>query len=86
MTHKIGNITFGQISNVCKSGDEEDVYFADVEFSEAEGFPMEKHFYCARGDDYAMTGRWVYQQIIDGNIVGEITQLTCAINTITENY
>ena len=75
MTHTIGNVTFGQIKNVRKSGDEDGVYFADVEFSEAEGFPMEKHFYCARGDDYAMTGRWVYQQILNGNFIGEIKQL-----------
>jgi hypothetical protein len=75
MTHKIGNVTFGQISNVEKSGNEEGVYFADIEMSEAEGFPFETHKYCARSDDYAMTGRWVYQQIIEGNIVGTITQL-----------
>ena len=75
MTTQIGNITFGQILNVRKSGDEENVYFADVEFSEAEGFPMETHIYCARSDDYAMTGRWVYKQIVEGNIVGTITQL-----------
>lgn len=75
MTQTIGNVTFGNISNVRKSGDEEGVYFADVEFSEAQGFPMETHIYCARSDDHAMTGRWVYQQIMEGNIVGEITQL-----------
>jgi hypothetical protein len=83
MTTQIGNITFGQIKNVRKSGDEEGVYFADVEFSEAEGFPMETHFYCARANDYAMTGRWVYQQIIDGNIVGSITQLAPDTNPFT---
>jgi hypothetical protein len=75
MTTTIGTITFGAIKNVRKSGDEEGVYFADVEFSEAEGFPMETHLYVARSDDYAMTGRWVYQQIINGNIEGEVTQL-----------
>jgi hypothetical protein len=83
MTTQIGNITFGQIKNVRKSGDEEGVYFADVEFSEAEGFPMETHFYCVRADDYATTGRWIYQQIIDGNIVGSITQLAPDINPFT---
>ena len=31
MTHTIGNVTFGQIKNVRKSGDEEGVYFADVD-------------------------------------------------------
>jgi len=75
MTTTIGPITFGAIKNVRKSGDEEGVYFADVEFSEAEGFPMETHLYVARSDDYAMTGRWVYQQIVDGNFEGVITQL-----------
>jgi hypothetical protein len=83
MTHTIGNITFRQIKNVRKSGDEEGVYFADVEFSEAEGFPMIESFYCARADDYAMTGRWVYQQIIDGNIVGSITQLAAGVDPVT---
>ena len=83
MTHTIGNITFGQIKNVRKSGDEEGVYFADVEFSEAEGFPMETHIYCARDNDYAKTGKWVYQQIIDGNIVGTITQLAAGVDPVT---
>jgi len=83
MTHLIGNVTFGNIKNVRKSGDEEGVYFADVEFSEAEGFPMETHLYCARSNDYAPTGKWVYQQIIDGNIVGEITQLASGIDPVT---
>lgn len=80
---QIGNITFGQILNVRKSGDEDGVYFADVEFSEAEGFPMEIHFYCARDNDYAMTGRWVYKQIIEGNIVGTITQLAPNTDPVT---
>jgi hypothetical protein len=83
MTHSIGNITFGQIKNVRKSGDEEDVYFADVEISEAEGFPFETHIYCARSNDYAATGKWVYQQIIDNNIVGTITQLNAGVDVIT---
>lgn len=83
MTHTIGNITFGAIKNVRKSGDEEGVYFADVEFNEAEGFPFETHLYCARSNDYAMTGRWVYQQIIDGSIEGEITQLAAGVDPVT---
>lgn len=83
MTHTIGNVIFGEIKNVRKSGDEESVYFADVEMSEAKGFPMKTHIYCARADDYAMTGRWVYQQIIDGNIVGSITQLAAGVDPVT---
>jgi hypothetical protein len=83
MTHTIGNVTFGSISNVRKSGDEEGVYFADVEISEAEGFPFETHVYCARSDDYAATGKWVYQQIVEGNIVGEITQLAAGVDPVT---
>lgn len=75
MTHKILQFTFGAIRNVRKCGNEEGVYYADVEISAAEGFPMETHFYCARSDDYAVTGRWVYQQIMDGNFEGELTQL-----------
>jgi hypothetical protein len=83
MTTQIGNISFGQIYNVRKSADEEGVYFADVEISEAEGFPFEKHLYCARSNDYATTGKWVYQQIIDGNIVGTITQLGAGVDIVT---
>jgi hypothetical protein len=83
MTHTIGHITFGTIKNVRKCGTEEGVYYADVEFSEAEGFPMETHMYTARSDDYAMTGRWVYQQIIDGNFDGEITQLLPYADPVT---
>ena len=83
MSTQIGNTTFRQIKNVRKSGDEEGVYFADVEISEAEGFPFETHIYCARSNDYAITGRWVYQQIIDGNIVGSITQLAPDTNPET---
>jgi len=83
MTHTIGNVTFGQIKNVRKSGDEEGVYFADVEMSEADGFPFEINIYCARSNDYAMSGRWVYQQIINGNIVGSITQLAPDTNPET---
>lgn len=81
---KIQNTTFGEIKNVKKSGDEEGVYFADVHLSSAEGFPMEWCFYCARSDDYAPTGQWVYQQIIDGNITGEIRQLSPNVDPITE--
>lgn len=83
MTHKIDTVTFGQISNVRKSGDEEGVYFADIEISAAEGFPFEVSLYCARSDDYAMTGRWVYQQIIDGNHEGEVTQLAAGVDPAT---
>lgn len=83
MPHTIGNVTFGAIKNVRKSGDEEGVYFADVEISEADGFPMELCFYCARSDDYAMTGKWVYQQIIDGNIEGQVTQLAAGVDPMT---
>ena len=83
MAHTIGNITFGAIKNVRKSGDEEGVYIADVEIQEAEGFPFDTELYCARSDDYAMTGRWVYQQIVDGNIEGSITQLAAGVDLVT---
>jgi len=86
---QIGNITFGNIKNVRKSSDEEGVYFADVEFSEAEGFPMETHIYCVRDNDHAMTGKWVYAQIMTGNFVGGVTQLAPGVNPATglvDNY
>jgi hypothetical protein len=75
MKTTIGSITFGAIKNVHKSGDEDGVYFADVEIQGAEGFPLETFLYCARADDYAITGKWVYQQITAGNIEGVVTQL-----------
>lgn len=80
---QIGNIFFGAIKNVRKSGDEEELYFADVEMAESEGFPFETNLFVARSNDYAMTGKWVYQQIIDGNIVGSITQLAPDTNPET---
>jgi len=83
MNTTIGLVTFGGIKNVRKSGDEEGVYFADIEISPAEGFPMELCLYCARSDDYAMTGRWVYQQIIDGNHEGQVTQLVAGADPVT---
>lgn len=83
MTTTIGNITLGVIKNVRKSGDEEGVYNAIVEIQEAEGFPFDECEYCARHDDYAPTGKWVYQQIIDGNIEGAITQLAAGVDPIT---
>lgn len=79
----IGPVTFGAIRNVRKSGDEEGVYFADVEISPAEGFPFQICLYCARSDDYAQTGKWVYQQIVTGNIEGQITQLAAGVDPAT---
>lgn len=73
----IMGITFGSIRNVFKDCLEEGVYHAEVEISPQEGFPLEWHNYCARHDDLALTGKWVYQQIIDGNFEGEM-QLTVA--------
>jgi len=81
--HTIGTITFGAIRNVRKSGDEEGVYFADVEISPDEGFPFEVCLYCARSDDYAKTGKWVYQQIMDGAFEGQITQLAPGVDPVT---
>lgn len=83
MTHTIGNITFGAIKNVRKSGDEEGLYFADIDISFEEGFPFETCFYCAKSDDYAATGKWVYKQIIDGNFEGELTQLAPHVDPMT---
>jgi hypothetical protein len=79
----VNGISFGAIRNVRKSGDEENVYFADVEISPEEGFPFDVHLYCARGDDYAATGKWVYAQITSGNHEGTITQLAANVNPQT---
>ena len=83
MTFQYASVTLGAISNVRKVADEENVYFCDVEMSLAEGFPMETNLYCARSDDYAPTGKWVYQQIVDGNFAGEIRQLQPRENPVT---
>lgn len=83
MTTIIENIEFGTISNVRKSGDEENVYFADVEISFSEGEPLQTLFYCARKDDIAPTGKWVYQNIIEGNIEGSIVQFEKGANPVT---
>lgn len=83
MSTQIGNVTFGSIRNVRKSGDEEGVYFADVEISVGEGFPFESLLYCARADDYAVTGKWVFQQITAGNFEGSITQLAENADPVT---
>jgi len=80
---QIGTVTFNKISNVRKSGNEEGIYFADVQLSVSEGFPYETSLYCARVDDYAPTGRWVYQQILEGNFEGDITQLAPNVDPIT---
>jgi hypothetical protein len=69
----IMGVTFGKIKNVKQDCVEVGVYYADVELSIQEGFPMEWCQYTARSDDRALTGKWVYQQIIDGNFDGEIT-------------
>ena len=83
MTTTISNITFGNISNVRKSGDEESVYLVDIEISEAEGFPLEVCIYCARSDDRATTGKWVYAQILAGNFSGEIIQRAAGTDIVT---
>lgn len=67
-------IVLRNIRNVRKCGVEQGVYFAEVELSQQEGFPFEWCNYCARKDDVAATGKWVYQQIIDGNFEGEMGQ------------
>ena len=46
-------------------------------------FRSEVCIYCARSDDYAKTGRWVYQQIIEGNFEGEMTQLAANVDPMT---
>lgn len=80
---QIGHITFGKISNVRKYVGDNNVYVCDVEMSLAEGFPFETASYCARVDDYAPTGKWVYQQIVDGNFEGQITELPEGFDLVT---
>lgn len=79
----VSNVTFERIFDVKKSADEENVYFCKVVMNFNNGFPSETDYYCARGDDYAITGKWVYQQILDGNFDGELKQLQVGENPIT---
>ena len=79
----VGTVTFQKIFNVNKSADQEGVYFCEVTIDYNNGFPTETDWYCARSDDYALTGKWVYQQIIDGNYDGDIKQLQVGENPIT---
>lgn len=74
MSITINGIVFGRIRNVRRCAIENDVYFAEIELSPQEGFPFEWCSYCARKDDLAVTGKWVYQQIIEGNFEGEMGQ------------
>lgn len=83
MDFSYGGVSMGAISNVRKVAEEEGVYFCDVEMSLGDGFPTETNLYCARSDDYAPTGKWVYQQIVDGNFSGEIRQLQPRENPVT---
>lgn len=83
MTHTIGDITFGTIRNVRKFAGEEGVYFADIDICFSEGFPFEASLYCARADDYAPTGKWVYQQIIDGNFEGDLIHVAADCDPVT---
>jgi hypothetical protein len=83
MSYSYNGLVLGAIKNVRKSGDEGGVYFADVDMQIAEGFPFESSLFCARSNDFAPTGKWVYQQIIDGNFEGEIKQLAAGADPVT---
>jgi hypothetical protein len=80
----VGTVTFQKIFNVNKSADQEGVYFCEVTIDYNNGFPPETDWYCARSDDYALTGKWVYQQIINGNFDGEVFLLQPYQDPITK--
>jgi|LakMenEpi03Aug12_release.lakeMendotaPanAssembly.Ray.scaffolds.fasta_scaffold100030_3 hypothetical protein len=63
-------IEITNLRNVQRMPDES--FLLDVDIL-APGSPVETVVYCARGSDIAVTGQWVYQQIIEGHIQGEIT-------------
>lgn len=75
MSTKIGQLEIGAIRNVKASGDEPNVYFADVEICFEENLGFESCLYVARQDDFAATGKFIYQQIVDGSFEGELIQL-----------
>ncbi len=79
---KFGSIGFGKISNVKTLENDPSCFHCNVElYDDADN--MEVVTYVARGNDIVATGKWVYQQIIDGNFEGEISHVPSGIDPIT---
>lgn len=76
-----GAISFGTISNVKTLESDPTCYHCDIELYD-ENDSMEVVQYVARANDIA-TGRWVYQQIVDGEFEGEITHIPIGIDPST---
>jgi hypothetical protein len=78
---KFGEIGFGKISNVKTLEGDASCFYCDVELYDETG-SMEVVQYVARANDIT-TGKWVYQQIINGNFHGEVTHVPSNISPST---
>ena len=79
---KFGSIGFGKISNVKTLEVDPSCFHCNIELYDSSD-SMELVEYVARGNDAADTGRWVYQQIIDGNFEGEISHIPSGVDPST---
>jgi hypothetical protein len=77
-----GTVALGKISNVRTVNGNTSVYYCYVEMVE-EGFEPEVAQYVASRTDVAVTGKWVYQQIVNGNIEGEIVDVSETVDPFT---
>lgn len=79
---KFGNVNLGEITNVRTLEDDPSCYVCDIEITVGDE-PPEKAFYVSRANDVTVTGKWVHQQIVDGNFIGQITHLESGVNPLT---
>lgn len=78
---RFGSIGFGKISNVRTLEADPTCYHCNIElYDETE--TMEVVEYVARANDVT-TGKWVYQQIVDGNFEGQIAHVPNNIHPST---
>ncbi len=77
-----GNVSLGKISNVRTRGGKTDCYFCEIELQEGNaGVEIAK--YVAVPNDIAVTGQWVYSQIMAGNFEGEIVDVDANVDPFT---
>lgn len=79
---KIGNTTIGKIFNVCTRDNDDSCFFCKVEFIENDN--TETVNYVARKSDSALTGKYIYQQIVDGKFEGQISDVGLDIDPWTK--
>jgi hypothetical protein len=82
MSTTFGTTTLGKISNVRTFNGDTSTYYCHLEITE-DDLPTETVHYAARQSDMAATGAWVYQQIVDGNFEGVVTNVVDGTNVFT---